>query len=475
MLIVNVEVEGRPNLRVRVGERIEAVDCDLRPLPGESVHDARGAAVIPGLHDHHIHLRAAIAATMSVRLDGVVSATALREHLIAADAAADDGSAGSAPGSATGAKAWLRVVGYHEARMGPLDREELDRLVGRRPIRVQSSTGELWILNSTALTLAGIDDSTGGGVERDRTGRPTGRLWRMDGRLRAAIGSVPTDDRAWRGLSARAAATGITGFTDATVDRSQADIDDLAGLAERGVIGPRLTLMSPVGSLSRPGVELGPHKIVLDDVTLPTGPDLAATIARVHRLGTVVAVHCVTLDQLVVALAGFEQAGSRAGDRIEHASVVAPTFRSSIRALGLTVVTQPGFVRERGDGYRREVAADELSWLYPCASLLRDDIPVAAGTDAPHGPADPWIAIAAAIDRRTAAGTVLGTDERVEPRRALDLFLGSAREPGRPRRVQVGQPGDLCLLRGTLRDVLADPCADAVAGTIIGGRVVLGA
>ncbi|MCW2528223.1 MAG: putative amidohydrolase YtcJ [Pseudonocardiales bacterium] len=465
MLIVNAQVEGRPHLRVRAGERIEAIDPDLQPLAGELVHDARGGAVIPGLHDHHIHLRALIAASTSVRLDGVVGPAALRERLTAAGA-------GSGARGPIGPPSWLRAVGYLEARMGPLDRDELDQLVGSRPIRVQSSSGELWILNSAALASAGVDGWTGSGIERDLTGRPTGRLWRMDDRLRAAIGSVTTGDQTWRAFSERAAATGITGFTDATVDRTQADIDDLALLIDRGVIGQRLMLMSPGGSLPRPGIELGPHKIVLDDLTLPTGPELAATISRVHRVGTVVAVHCVTLDQLVVALAGFEAAGSRAGDRIEHASVVAPTFHSSIRALGLTVVTQPGFVRARGEDYRRDVAAEELSWLYPCASLLREDIPVAAGTDAPHGPMDPWLAIATAIDRKTTGGNVLGADERVDPRRALDLFLGSARQPGHPRRVEVGQPGDLCLLHETLEDTLVSPCADAVAGTVVGGKPV---
>jgi hypothetical protein len=44
----------------------------------------------------------------------------------------------------------------------------------------------------------------------------------------------------------------------------------------------------------------------------------------------------------------------------------------------------------------------------------------------------------------------------------------------RPRRVRVGEPGDLCLLRGHLRDVLADAGADAVAGTVIDGAVVGG-
>ena len=45
----------------------------------------------------------------------------------------------------------------------------------------------------------------------------------------------------------------------------------------------------------------------------------------------------------------FAEAGARAGDRIEHAAVAPPDVVALVAALPLTVVTQPGFIRERGD------------------------------------------------------------------------------------------------------------------------------
>lgn len=462
MLIVDAEVSGRAGMRVRVGETVEAVSAQLRPRPGEEVFDAAGGAVIPGLHDHHVHLRAQRAAHGSVRLDepgrddGPESA---RELIRAADAAA-------------GAGRWLRVIGYDQARMGVLDRHSLDRLVGARPVRVQSATGELWILNSAALQLARVDQLAHPGVERDADGEPTGRLWRLDRWLGDALGPVEGPDRDWRALSDVASARGITGFTDATAERSQDDIDGFARLVERGAIDQRIVLMSPVQRYAPAGIALGPHKIVLDDVSLPEPGELAAVMARAHGAGTPVAVHCVTLDQLVVALAALELAGNHPGDRIEHASVVAPVLLERLRDLAVTVVTQPGFVRDRGDRYLREVDPAERPWLYPCQSLRRAGIAVAAGTDAPHGPSDPWLAIAAAIDRRSANGVVVGATERVDPIVALGLFLGHPDDPGRARRVEPGQPGDLCLLRPPLREVLSDPDADAVAGTVVAGRLL---
>ena len=55
---------------------------------------------------------------------------------------------------------------------------------------------------------------------------------------------------------------------------------------------------------------------------------------------------------------------------------------------------------------------------------------------------------------------MLGADERIPARRALDLFLAPLDDPaGPPRRVAVGAPADLCLLAEPLDVALADPAA----------------
>ena len=62
--------------------------------------------------------------------------------------------------------------------------------------------------------------------------------------------------------------------------------------------------------------------------------------------------------------------------------------------------------------------------------------------------------------------------------RAIDGVTVAVTAPtdpgGAPRRVEVGAPADLCLLDRPLTDVLADPSADHVRATWIGGRVVHG-
>src|SRR5207302_3851661 len=175
-----------------------------------------------------------------------------------------------------------------------------------------------------------------------------------------------------------------------------------------------------------------------------------------HGAGRSVAVHCVTRVALVLALAAWETAGVAPGDRVEHGAVVPPDLALRLAELGLTVVTQPGFVRARGDSYLVEVAAEDRPWLYPCASLLAAGVAVGGSTDAPFGDPDPWRSIAAAVDRRTAAGAVLGEGERLTPERALALFLSPLDDSGGPpRRVAPGAAADLCLLDRPLAQALA--------------------
>ena len=204
--------------------------------------DADGCALLPGLHDHHVHLRALAAAQASAQVGPEQVRTAaelltrLREH----DA--------SLP-----ADAWLRCVGYHESVAGPLDRWALDRMLPNpdRPVRVQHRTGALWVVNSAALARLGLDGRPSGqadgesGVERDADGRATGRLWRMDRWLADRVPARPADLAAGlASVSARAAALGVTGFTDATPGASASDVAGLAAAAADGAIVQRLLCMA---------------------------------------------------------------------------------------------------------------------------------------------------------------------------------------------------------------------------------------
>jgi predicted amidohydrolase YtcJ len=374
-------------------------------------------------------------------------------------------------------------VGYHESVAGPLDRDFLDELVAGHPLRVQHRSGELWVLNSAGVRASGLESAPRDlpGLERDASGRPTGRLWRLDRWLRDHVPAPSIDLVA---VSRAAAAAGVTGFTDAGPDTSQADADQLAGLIRDGSVCQRVALLAPL-ALDPPtdrAVDVIGTKVLLDDLTLPSLDELTALICESHAQGRAVAVHCVTRVQLVLTVAALSAARSAAGspaapggDRIEHASVVPAELIPELRRLGATVVTQPNFVAERGGEYRATVEPADQADLYRVASLLAAGVRVAAGTDAPLGRPDVWAAVRAAVERSTPAGDVLGPEERVGGPAAVRLFLGEPRAPGRPRRLIPGAAADLCLLGVPLEAALADISGlgpERVAATIVAGRVV---
>jgi predicted amidohydrolase YtcJ len=454
LTIRDVEVEGRAGLDVRLERgRIAAIGARL-PRGGSDI-DGHGGALIPGLADHHIHLFALAAQRYSVTLDNVRDAGAFRVRITDALAARTAG-------------AWVRVTGYHERMAGDLTRQTLDEIAPRHRLRVQHQTGSLWVLNSLALAaVSGADDPPS--VERGPDGAPTGRIWRGDAWLRTRIGAEPP---LLAPIGRQLAAYGITQLTDASVTTDAAAAHRLAEAHRAGELPQRLTLMSG-GELAAPrdGVfAVGPVKVLLDDHALPDFNDFLARIAQARRWRRAVAVHCVTAGELALTLAAFGGAGAQAGDRIEHGGVIPAEAIAQIRALGLTVVTQPAFVRERGDRYLAEVDPAEQPDLWRCATLRAAGVPVAGSSDAPYASPDPWAAIATAIDRRTSSGQLLGAAERMSAAESLVLYLGVPSGPA--KRVKTGLAADLCLLNVPMRDALASPSAKRVRATFIGGRMV---
>ena len=128
LLIQNAEVAGRRHdLRCRDGVIVELAD-HLSSQPHERRVDARGGALIPGLHDHHIHLFSLAAKLASIPCGPphVESRDSLIEMLSRANAS----------------QGWLRGTGYFESVAGPLDRSRLDAICTAHPLRIQHRSGE---------------------------------------------------------------------------------------------------------------------------------------------------------------------------------------------------------------------------------------------------------------------------------------------------------------------------------------------
>ncbi len=449
MLIRDAELDfgaRRADVRVRDGVVVD-VAAHLSRETGEPEVQAAGAALIPALRDHHLHLFATAAAQASVDCapPAVTSLGTLGAALRAADAALPAGD-------------MVRGIGFDDVVTGdgrPLQREHLDALLPHRPVRLQHRTGRLWVLNSAALERVGALPEE---APAERIGgRPNGRFLDADDWLRARLGGRrPSLAR----LSRQLADWGVTAVTDTGHANNR---DTWAALAQARADGSLLQQVMVMGDDSlnqalpaQPGLRLGARKFHLHEQDLPPLPAVAAAIRAAHAAGRGAAFHCVTEAELVFALGALEAAGGGARDRIEHAALVSPAVAAMLAASAVTVVTQPGFIRTRGDRYRATVPEADQPWLYRLQGLVDAGIGLALSSDAPYGSPDPWQGMQAAVTRQTDSGAVLGPDEALSPEAALAGYLGSLDAPARARRVAVGMPADLCLLPAPWAALRAD-------------------
>jgi len=401
VLIRNVEVYGEIR-DVRTNGRIIT---DIAPhLEGIADIDGNGGALLPGLHDHHIHLNATAAAMNSVRCGPPEVKS--EDELIAALNKLGDG--------------WLRGVGYHHSVAGEISRDWLDTNGPDRPIRIQHRSGRLWILNSRAME------------ELEITKPKDGRLYDSDHLIKRAgfpdLGPLIKKLKSW----------GITGVTEVTPSNGTSEFENYLEQAS----GLKLSIMgrAELTGLNHPN--RGHLKLHYHDHDLPALADLAKEIGDAHDGGRPVAAHCVTRAELMMTLAAIEEAGPIKGDRIEHAAIADETAVEWMQKLGVIVVTQPNFIAERVGAYMEDVPKIDHLHLWRLKSLADAGLPLAAGSDAPFGDPNPWKAMAAAVNRPPGF-----EHEAITPEEALALYTKPADDAGgRPRRVAVGEPVDLILL-----------------------------
>jgi len=457
-----------------MGEQSVDLRCDkgvivelgeqLTPRSGEHEIDAHGGALIPGLHDHHLHLFSLAAAFASIPCGPpqVESRDALAKALR----------------SANPVEGWLRGTGYFESVAGSLDRIQLDALCDDHPLRIQHRSGAMWFLNTRAIEALRLEDAdTPPGVERDAAGRSTGRVFRADAWLRRRFPPSSAPDLS--AVGSFLARCGVTRITDATPSNGSAEAALFRAAQHSGALPQRLRLMGDFSLSSIDAsdtLEIAEYKILLDEPALPEFDELVSRIREAHETNRSVAIHTVTRTEMHFAIAAIEAAGGRAGDRLEHASVAPLESLDLAARLGLSIVTQPNFVAERGDAYRIEVEHRDLACLYRVRSWLEAEVPLAAGTDAPFGNPDPWRAMQAAVERSTPSGETLGEAERVSPEAAVALFLDDfsttlTSDPPSAG-LGVGQRADLCLLDGPWREVRRMLSSERVVATLCAGNLV---
>ncbi|MBI4219568.1 MAG: amidohydrolase family protein [Chloroflexi bacterium] len=449
--------------------------------------DCEGGALIPGFVDAHCHPLALGMALTAADCSPAVAQTIPQLQRQLADWAAAYPDA-----------RYVSGFGYDELLIGERrhpGRYDLDAAVPGRPVILTHGGGHAVVLNTAALRLIGITESTdepaGGFIDREaETGTPSGLLFEMGGYVWNRLGRQ-SDAEVRRQASAASEAfirAGVTSVVDAGQNGDLAQFQLWAGLRRDGTFRPGLTVMRAPG-FRIPGGEAaelaewmkpGPVKVFLirgPHGFIPDLADLCVLVWSALRDRSPVAIHAVEAESILMACSAFEDAKGFSGARstvdparmrIEHAAEATPEVCAAIRRCGASVVTQPGFIYARGDRYLAAAAAGgcPVDDLYPLRRLLDEGIPVTIGSDAPYGPVSPLDAIYGAVVRTSASGRQVGRSQAVGTTEALALTFERS-YPLRP-----GARADLTVLSDDPQAIAPERLRDVyVRLTVIGGEI----
>ncbi|MBW3613392.1 MAG: amidohydrolase [Chloroflexi bacterium] len=489
---------------------------------GARIVDAGDAAVIPGLHDFHVHLVGLARSRSGVLLDDAEDAHEVAARLTAHLAG-------------LGGDAWLTGRGWSEAQLaGGL--EPLRTAVGDRAAVLSSHDGHSAWASPAALRVAGVTATTpdpeGGRIERDGEGQPIGilRETAMDlvNRIVPRLGGAALEPQV-DALLHELAAFGITGaseagdYTDENGTGPDAALGDsfstLSGLGDTLDGRLRLTIGIPVDALAaaaeremRTGDPLSARRTLrmgwakeyadgalgsgtaalfepatcgdADVGLLRVGDDELDTLFAASRRSRIaLAIHAIGDRAAAVVLDAVERAPARPSgmpaDRIEHAQLMRPADRDRLARLGVTASVQPIHAAADRDLVERCWGGRQTD-AYAWGALISAGALLAAGSDAPVESIDPWLGLFAAVHRR------LPDDERGDwrPDESLRMAEALAAYTIAPARalgvadeghLRPGARADLAILDAGVDVLMA--CDERLAAvrsvlTLIDGRVV---
>lgn len=427
---------------------------------GARVINLNGAAAFPGFVDAHCHLSGVGMAALILDLVGTASVAELTQRL-------RDYAREHREGPIIG-RGWIET--HWPERRFPT-RQDLDSVVGDRPVFLERIDGHAAVVNSAALALAGIDNNTanpdGGRIERDATGAATGMLIDnatalVERRLpqptesmrRAALleGTRIYARRGWVGAhnmstSAEEAAL-FADFAARDTLAIHADLYmDPRGADEVFQRGPFADATGRVnvrgvkcyadGALgSRGAALLAPYADAPGNGLNVTPPAELREIYRRARARRVqITTHAIgdrgnreTLDAYEDTWRNDREGLRRARWRIEHAQILSPQDIPRFARFGVIASMQPSHAISDLYFAPARLGPERLNGAYAWNSLLRSGATVCAGSDAPVEKGDPLIEFYAACYRHDLeghAGAEWHLEEAVTRQQALAMLTSA--------------------------------------------------
>jgi predicted amidohydrolase YtcJ len=491
-----VAIRGNQILRVGSNREINR----LR-RPQTIVIDAKGAAVLPGFNDAHLHFIDGGLTLDSIDLRNAATPEAIAERVkVWADA--------------NPKRPWIRARGWAENTFdGVPARQVLDAVVADRPVIILSSDRRTTWVNTAALKAAGIGRRTAnppdGTIVRDARGDATGVLRGSAAKLVDRLVPKPTAEQRAGALTAAIKAANERGITSVqTAGDSVADFELYDAARKAGDLTVRVygALTTPfahisdaevdrIGQVTKkypddPRFKTGAAQITVDadleshrasllepyaDKTTNADPwvgadDLNRTARIIDSYGWQVMAHAtgdravgMALDALAHAARSnaAPQRGRR--HRVEHARLAVDGDVARFKPLGVIASIQPK--EDVADMWTTLLGPERSDRLVSLTRLASAGAKLALGSDWPESSLDPLGVLQTAVESKK------------DLKGAIDAYTSGAAyasfDETRKGSITKGMLADLVVLSDDIFAKDAPSLASTrVAVTIFDGKIV---
>jgi len=400
----------------------------------ENVIDLGGRFVVPGFIDSHIHMLQGGENLASVQLRDADTPELFISRI-------KEYAATLKPGE------WILGGDWDGKGWETLPhRDWIDSVTPDNPVFVSRLDGHMALANSAAMKLAGVDrrvkDVSGGTIERDTRGEPTGIF--KDNAMDLIFARVPSssDEEIDRALVAAMKYLASNGVTSAHSVDAAAYAEGIERVRARGEQITRIYYLQTISRwkdmkkhleregrgdkwVSTGGVKgfvdgsLGSHTAAFiepyTDLQTDTGlfvnseEDLYNWISESDKAGLQVVIHAIGDRAINTLLNIYERVATENGDRdrrfrIEHSQHIAPADIPRYGKLKVIAGMQPYHAIDDGRWAEEYIGPERIKTTYAFRSLLDSGATLAFGSDWFVAPATPLEGIYAAVTRRTLDG-----------------------------------------------------------------------
>jgi predicted amidohydrolase YtcJ len=497
------------------GDTIVAVgsSADVARSVGEGaqVVDVRGAMVVPGFSDTHVHFVPAGFRLSSVKLRDAKTPEEFIARVKAYAATVEPGT-------------WIIGGDWdHKLWGGELPRRDwIDSVTPDNPVWVHRLDGHMGFANSLAMRLAGVTRETGdvegGTVVRDAAGAPTGIF--KDNAEALINDSVPApppelEDRALDTAMKYVAARGVTSVQNMG---SWSDLELFERAKKEGRLITRLYAVVPLSTWERlrdtvvarghgddwvriGGLKgfvdgsLGSHTAAMLEpftdapgdtgLLVNTPEDLYTWTSGADKSGLQVMVHAIGDRAIRLQLDIYERVEREDGPRdrrfrIEHAQHPAESDIPRFAKLDVVASMQPYHAIDDGRWADAVIGKERAKRTYAFRTLLDAGTRLAFGSDWFVAPPTPLEGIYAAVTRRTIDGKNPGgwvPEQKITVEEALRAYTSGAAyasfEEDRKGTLERGKLADFAIIDRDITRIPPEEIRDAkVLLTVVGGKVV---